>query len=436
MSIIQIMGSIRQNSSIGTHWISTLSSVNNFTEVHNTVDSSGNVYISSTTPSNASILIAKYNTNGSLQWQRTLNGSGNDIGKRIATDTSGNVYFVSSATVGPTYLSILTAKYDTNGNLQWQRSLGSTSANNTGSSIAIDNSGNVYVGGTSSSFSPGQTAAIAKYDTNGTLLWQKYFQFISSPGAPSQAEVKDLSVDSSGNIYLTVSASGIVIVKCDTNGTIQWQKLLSSATKFGFIESITVDSSGNIYVGGSAYSDVDGQSDMLIIKCDNNGNVLWQKIFDYPNVSTFEAVYDVCVDTSTNVYVLASTSVNSNVDAVIVKYDTNGNLQWQRSFGNLSYYENGWSINVDSMNNNIFISSIQYDNISTFSANIAKLPSDGSKTGTYSGYVYADSSYAESTTDFVSSTSTLTTGNLTLTASTPTLTSSSSSLTSSTVSIP
>jgi len=434
MSIIQIMGSIRQNSSIGTHWISNLSSVNNYSPVFNAIDSSGNVYITATSTSNASIIIAKYDTNGTLQWQRILDSSsGIDTANRIATDSSGNVYITAIANVSGRP-SIFAAKYDTNGTLQWQRSLGVTDNNNYGESIAVDNSTNVYVGGYSSSLFTGSTAVIAKYDTNGNLQWQKYLANVTFPGN-SQSSVIDHDVDSSGNIYLGISAQGIIVAKYDTNGTLQWQKRLSSGSEAGYIQSISADSSGNTYIAGSSYG-AEGQSDMLIIKCDSNGDILWQKTLDYPGSSTFEAVYDVCVDISQNVYVLAASSISGNVDSIILKYDINGNLQWQRNFGNPSYYENGSTISVDSVNNNIYASFFQYDNVSTFSATVAKLPSDGSKTGTYGGYVYADSSYAESIPSFVSSTSTLTPGDSTLTASTPTLTSNTSSLTSSTVNIP
>lgn len=434
MSIIQIMGSIRQNSSIGTHWISNLRSINSFSPTYNAIDSSGNVYITSTTPSNASILIAKYDVNGVLQWQRILdNSSGIDRGRRVATDSLGNVYITGSPT-GATYPVILAAKYDTNGTIQWQRSLGVTSNSNYGESISVDNSGNVYVGGYSSSLFNGNTAVIAKYDTDGSLQWQKYLANITSPGN-SQSSIVDLDVDSSGNTYLGISAQGIVIAKYNTSGTLQWQKRLSSSSETGYVQSIAVDSSGNIYMVGQSYGS-EGQSDMLIIKFDSNGDILWQKTLDYPGSSTSESSYDVCVDSSQNVYVLGASSISGNVDSIILKYDINGNLQWQRSFGNPSYYENGNSISVDNLNNNVYVSLLQYDNVSIMSATIAKLPSDGSKTGTYGGYVYANSSYVESISSFVSSTSTLTLGDSTLTASTSTLTSSTSSLTSSTVSIP
>lgn len=431
MSIIQVMGSIRQNSSIGTHWISNLRSVNNFSPVFNTVDSSGNVYITSTTPSTASILIAKYNSSGVLQWQRILDGSGIDSGGRITVDSSGNVYITGSAT-GATYRFILTAKYDTNGTIQWQRSLGAASNNNYGESIAIDNSANVYVGGYSSSLFDGSTAVISKYNTSGTLQWQKYLANIIFPGN-SQSSVLDLDVDSSGNTYLAISGS--VIAKYNTSGTLQWQKQLSSGSQNGYIQYISVDSLGNIYVAGQSYNSGEFVSKILIIKCDSNGDILWQKILDYSGADS-PAAYDVCVDSSQNVYVLAAANISGNVDSIILKYDMNGNLQWQRSFGHPSYYENGRSISVDSVNNNMYVSLFQYDNVSTHSATIAKLPSDGSKTGTYGGYVYANSSYVESIPSFVSSTSTLTPGDSTLTASTSTLTSSTSSLTSSTISIP
>ena len=38
------------------------------------------------------LLIAKYNSSGTYQWQRTLGGTSDDEGHGIAIDSSDNVY--------------------------------------------------------------------------------------------------------------------------------------------------------------------------------------------------------------------------------------------------------------------------------------------------------------------------------------------------------
>ena len=64
-------------------------------------------------------------------------------------------------------------------------------------------------------------------------------------------------VDSSDNVYVCgesyTSGTGALIVKYDSSGTIQWQRKLggSSHSANGF--GIAIDSSDNLYITGSIY---------------------------------------------------------------------------------------------------------------------------------------------------------------------------------------
>jgi uncharacterized delta-60 repeat protein len=134
------------------------------------VDSSGNVYVTGNTNSPVDLQLAKYNTSGVIQWQRKLGYSVTlDYGYGLAVDSSSNVYVVgrSNARVYPsTTMDLLLAKYDTNGSIQWQRVLGSTGTDE-GFGIAVDTSGNVYVAGYSN-VSGSYDFVMAKLPGDGT----------------------------------------------------------------------------------------------------------------------------------------------------------------------------------------------------------------------------------------------------------------------------
>ena len=100
-------------------------------------------------------------------WIATLGGTTNDFGKDIAVDGSGNVYVVGEADIGGQY-DLIVAKYNSSGTIQWQRALVSDS----GHGIAVDSSGNAYVvGRTTTSTAGGNDISIAKYDTDGNIQW-------------------------------------------------------------------------------------------------------------------------------------------------------------------------------------------------------------------------------------------------------------------------
>ena len=136
------------------------------------VDGSGNSYIAGNTTTLASeMLILKYNSSGTLQWQRKLTGN-SDRAYGVAVDSSGNVYITGSTGGQGTGTSMHTAKYNSSGTLQWQRNLSGTGTD-LGIDIAVDSSANVYVVGRTSSSGQGfSDILIVKYNSSGTIQWQ------------------------------------------------------------------------------------------------------------------------------------------------------------------------------------------------------------------------------------------------------------------------
>jgi hypothetical protein len=115
----------------------------------------------------------KYNSSGTIQWQRKLSGSGNVIGYGITTDSTSNTYVCGSETVTVTgTVDAFIAKYNTTGTIQWQRRLGKASSGCSGLAITTDAFDNVYMTGQFTSGSGVVGSYIAKYNSSGTLQWQ------------------------------------------------------------------------------------------------------------------------------------------------------------------------------------------------------------------------------------------------------------------------
>jgi hypothetical protein len=316
-------------------------------------DGSGNVYVAG--QGGSDVLLVKYNSSGTLQWQRTLSGPYNDLAFKLAVSSAGNVYFSGTTEAAGANSNILTAKYDTNGNLQWQRTLSSASSESLWDAT-IDSSENVYICGAGYGLSPG-TAFIAKYNSSGTLQWQRNF------GSGNGWYFFSVAADASGNLY--ASSNVDTIVKYDTNGNLQWQRSLSGCN-FG---AIAVDSSGNSYT--AALSEVTEGSTLYYVlvfaKIDTSGTLQWQRYLRdnqpyYITASWLAA--DMSVDSSSNMYCVA------------LSYDSNYSSQ------------------------GLFI----------------KLRGDGSVTGTYGIYTYAVANKTYSTPSATNATATLTDAAGTLTS--------------------
>ncbi len=186
-------------------------------------------------------------------WTASYNSPMNldDILADIAVDNSGNVYVTGTSLVGSTS-NIVTIKYNSAGVQQWVRSYDSgLSANDYAAAIAADGSGNVYVAGRSDTATSGLTACTTlKYNSSGTLQWAKSFQGTASTGTN---QLSDILVEPSGNVYVVGSAaqnttnSDYVIIKYSPAGDEVWNKTYnSSGSESDYAISMVRDSAGGL----------------------------------------------------------------------------------------------------------------------------------------------------------------------------------------------
>lgn len=117
------------------------------------IDASDNIFVVGNTASasTTAMLIAKYNSSGTVQWSRTLGGTGYEEGYGIALDSAGDVVIVGQTTAqGQGQYDFVVAKYNSSGALQWQRLLGGTSSDE-GRGLALDAEDNIILVGNSGS---------------------------------------------------------------------------------------------------------------------------------------------------------------------------------------------------------------------------------------------------------------------------------------------
>jgi len=149
---------VKYNSSGTLQWKKSLQGSSNSEEGTGVaVDSSSNVYVVGDVESAGAggndILLVKYNDSGVVQWKRAIGGTNSDRGTGVAVDSSGNVYICGQGASGGPYFNdyIIIAKFNSSGSLQWERTIkGPTNQNNKdirAERIRVDGSDNLYVAG-------------------------------------------------------------------------------------------------------------------------------------------------------------------------------------------------------------------------------------------------------------------------------------------------
>lgn len=251
----------------------------------------------------------------------------------------------------------------------WIRQLGSVNAYG----AATDSNGNTYMVGDTGSSIDGQTLAgsndgfIAKYDSSGNKVWVR---LLGSSGW----DMLEGAITNGTNVYVVGLTYGslegqanagntdAIVAKYDSDGNKIWVKQFGAALNDQLYDA-AIDTSGNIYVSGYSDTSLDGQTaagntDALLVKYDSNGNKLWTRLLGN---SGYDKAEGLAVDSAGNAYITGWTraSVAGQTalgldDVFLAKYDSGGNRMWVKQDGTSSS-DYGFGAGTDS-SGNIYIS--------------------------------------------------------------------------------
>ncbi|MFX1498892.1 MAG: SBBP repeat-containing protein, partial [Promethearchaeota archaeon] len=287
-----------------------------------------------------------------IEWNSTWGGDGNDYGNGIAIDSLDNVYIVgSTGSFGAGSSDIVLVKYNENGQEQWNCTWGGD-GNDYGNGIAIDSLDNIYIVGSTGSFgAENNDFVLVKYDNNGVQQWNRTWD----GGYDDYA--RDVAVDSSGNIFivgdkfkLAEDIVDILLVKYDNNGVQQWNCTWDRGY-YDYGNGVAIDSSNDVFiVGDTATKNGDGMySSVVLVKYDQNGIQQWNHTLGKKEEDNFGNA--VIVDTSDNVYLVGTTPGPVSICALLVKYNGSGIKKWNRIWGEFYTYNSGNDVAVDLFGN-------------------------------------------------------------------------------------
>ncbi len=134
-----------------------------------------------------------------------------------------------------------------------------------------------------------------------------------------------------------------------------------------------ISPSNKIYTVGSDKS-VAVEGDIMMMKYDSSGNILWRQRYEGSNMQS-DVANGLCLDDSENVYICGRENDNfSTSNSIIIKYDSAGNLKW---LANTPNSREAQGIISDGINN-IYALELLYDStISQYKAGLSKYDYSG-----------------------------------------------------------
>ncbi|MCA6066050.1 T9SS type A sorting domain-containing protein [Chryseobacterium sp. RG1] len=240
--------------------------------------------------------------------------------------------------------------------IQWQsffNGLGTTPLNELYPDIQQTSDGGYILAGDGNGTATVSTTSnfsVIKLNALGNIQWQKEFGGSDTDKAHSVRQTVDggyivagETQSTNGDVTGNHGSSDYWIIKLNSSGNLQWQKTYGGSAN-DIARSIRQTTDGGYIVAGETSStngDVTGNhgsSDYWIIKIDSLGNLQWQKTFG----GTADDKAQDIEQTADNGYIIAgfATSNNGNVvgnhgsyDYWIIKLTSTGDIQWQKSFG-------------------------------------------------------------------------------------------------------
>jgi uncharacterized delta-60 repeat protein len=282
------------------------------------------------------IFLIKTDANGNIIWAKTYGGT-NDDGASSVQQTSDGGYIVAGFTssFGAGLSDVFLVKTDANGNVIWAKTYGGTDYD-LAYSVQQTSDGGYIVAGFTFSFGAGYLDIfLIKTDANGNIQWAKTYGGTSNDYAYSVQQTSDGGYILAGWTYsFSASSDDILLIKTDANGDVQWAKTYGG-TDSDFAYSVQQTSDGGYILAGLTRSFGAGSDDILLIKTDANGDIIWAKTYGGTNDDLAYSVQQ----TSDGGYILAGLTRSFGagyLDIFLIKTDANGNIQWAKTYGGTS----------------------------------------------------------------------------------------------------
>lgn len=215
---------------------------------------------------------------GNHEWTKGYGGANSDWGRRIFHETGSGFWIAGySNSYGDASFDFTLLKTDESGELEWEQHFGTTDRERLWDAIRIDDGSFILVGETEGALSAGKDILMMRVDEDGELMWTERIDNEGDDVGYAVTSFDDTTFLLAGEYHNNGETSGL-IVKMHVDGTFieQWIYDQDGPASFRDIKRF----GGQTYVGGAVNSTSLDYVNSLLLRLDNNYNILHSELAD------------------------------------------------------------------------------------------------------------------------------------------------------------
>ncbi|KAA3637010.1 MAG: T9SS C-terminal target domain-containing protein [Bacteroidetes bacterium] len=230
------------------------------------------------------ILVIRVDGDGSEIWTQTYGGPNRDEGTSIVALEDGFVFSAISKEDDDQNNNILLTRIDSQGEIVWSETIGEIGVGEEVRDLILTRDGNhlVMVGASNSL----ANSMVAKYDLEGDEVWTT--EIDGESRLNDVVEIKGGDFVACGYKDVTPFKQAVLMVKVDfETGDLIWEKSIEGNIRTKFAEGLAETNEGGFIVTGyNSLSDFTAFNDVMLIKTDENGDLITNHIIGKVYYST------------------------------------------------------------------------------------------------------------------------------------------------------
>lgn len=290
----------------------------------------GEIFVCGTTEKNIDvsekdILLVKTNPFGDTLWTKTYGTLNEDHGQNIISTSDGNLllsgFTAGSDTIESTGVYVL--KINTFGDTLWTKRF-----NTEGVTLAFHlletSNGEFLISGTffTEGYNTHEELYLLKVDAQGTKLWEQKFELLNGARGSSAIELTNGDLVICGTILGQLWTNNVLLMKTDNLGNVIWSRSFGEEQYSAIGTSVKQNQDGSFSITGNTGGSMG--TEIILLKVDHSGNQVWLKKY---RDQGYNKGSNLIKDSNDDNLITGNLDVDGKPNIFLTRMDNDGNFK-------------------------------------------------------------------------------------------------------------